>query len=236
MNTAKRARGKLGPQSPVSVPNSKKMMLECRLPSYVPSAGGVVRGSSKKFMLPEPIMPTEYEISDSAFPSSSISKLSFQETVDEIWESCRRQLEDKEILVLQKEADKSQRVLGLLAYEVEKGIACKVLDSIAGEDHFVYSVEGLELAIEGIHRHYRDVLEDEKQRKGATEAWESLKKDLSWSDELHRFILRLELSYDSCVDLTITDSAVREAMKNESSRDQSLIYKLLDIHHNLYHH
>ena len=129
-----------------------------------------------------------------------LSNSSFQGTlIDEILESCRQQLEDKEKLVKQKEAEKAQLLLGQLAYEVEKGIACKVLDPIAGEDHFIYSVEGLELALEGTRRHYKEVLESEQKRKDATEAWENLKKIIKWSDELHRFISRLELSYDSCI-------------------------------------
>ena len=205
--------------------SSEEMILDSSPPVPLSSAA-----SSTSVMLhPHSIMPVEY---DSLGLSCSTSNSSFQGTlIDEIWESCRQQLEDK---VKQKEAEKAQLLLGQLAYEVEKGIACKVLDPIAGEDHFIYSVEGLELALEGTRRHYKEVLESEQKRKDATEAWENLKKIIKWSDELHRFISRLELSYDSCVNLTITDTAVRDAMKNGSSRDKNLIDKLLDIHHKLY--
>ena len=203
-----------------------------RPPPMTSSEGMSPAASSVSVMLPPHSMkPVEYHIPGL---SSSTLNSSFQGTlIDEILESCRQQLEYKEMLVKQKEAEKAQLLLGQLAYEVEKRIACKVLDPIAGEDHFIYSVEGLELALEGTRRHYKEVLESEQKRKDATEAWESLKKTIRWSDELHRFISRLELSYDSCVYLTITDSAVKDAMKNESSRDKKLIDKLLYIHHEL---
>ena len=214
-----------GPLS--SATSSEEMILDSPPPVLLSSAA-----SSTSVMLPpHSIMPVEH---GSPGPNSSISSSSSQGMlIDKILESYRQQLEEKEKLVEEKEAEKAQLLLGQFAYEVEKGIACKVLDPIAGEDHFIYSVEGLELALEGTRRHYKEVLESEQKRKDATEAWENLKKIIKWSDKLHRFISRLELSYDSCIDLSVTDSAVKDAMKNESVRDRNLIDTLLDIRQTL---
>ena len=136
--------------------------------------------------------------------------------------------QDKEKITTQK------LIIGQVAINVDRNVPKLVLDELVGPDHFIYSIREMELAIEGQHKNYADVFQNEMERKTAEQKWEALQKKLNWSPKLFRYMQDLRKERGNIAHPDVDKDSILAAMeKNIPQKHEKLFLQLFRIHEEL---
>lgn len=133
------------------------------------------------------------------------------------------------------EANRLLLMLGQISYDIDGKVTKKVLDGIVPEEEHISTISDMEAAVNGTD-HF-DVFKSESEKEAAKSKWESLKKEMRWSEKLFRYLKKLKSNRVPIAHPPVDRQFIETALKSQKMElpspniiDKPLLTQLLEIH------